>query len=176
MELSLIPSKLPKRGERLNGTADAKTLADIAAQLKILRVEILSWELLAKPWGKRGFRLDGLVKGTVAQACTITLAPVVEHIEEIVDLRFVPEESLNDKPRKAGFEEDINLDATPEDEPETYSGDVFDAMPFVIEHLALGLDPYPRAKDAEFVEIETAPKETSALTRALEAWASKKSH
>ena len=174
MELSLIPSKLPKKGERIKGAADASLLYEIAMQLKILRVDNLNWDLTAKPWGKKGFRLDGVVKGTVAQACTITLAPVVEHIEETLDLRFVPEETLNDKPRKTGFEEDINFDATPDDEPDTYAGDIFDAMPFVIEHLALGLDPYPRSDGAEFVEIETAPRETSALTRALEAWAGKK--
>jgi hypothetical protein len=62
----------------------------------------------------------------------------------------------------------------PEDEPETYAGDTFDAMPFVIEHLALGLNPYPRADGAAFTEISTAPKETSALNRALEAWSNKK--
>jgi hypothetical protein len=172
--LSFFPSKLAKKGERIKGSADASLLVEVAAQLKILRVDSLEWELVAKPWGKKGFRLDGVVKGTVAQACTITLAPVVEQIEEVLDLRFVPEETFKEKPRKPGFEEDINFDASPEDEPETYAGDVFDAMPFVIEHLALGLDPYPRADGAEFVEIETAPQETSALTRALEAWAGKK--
>ena len=175
MELTLIPSKLPKKGERIKGYADASLLAEVAAQLKILRVDSFAWELTAKPWGKKGFRLDGIVKGLVAQACTITLSPVIENIEEIVDLRFVPEETLKGKSRKTGFEEDINFDATPEDEPETYSGDLFDAMPFVIEHLALGLDPYPRTEGAAFAEIETAPQETSSLTRALEAWASKKS-
>jgi uncharacterized metal-binding protein YceD (DUF177 family) len=174
MELFLMPSKLPKQGERLNGKADEHALVGIATQLKILRIEQLSWELQAKPWGKKGFRLDGVVKATVAQACIVTLAPVIEHIEEAVDLRFVPEETVREKPRKTGFEEDINFDATPEDEPEIYSGDSFDVMPFVIEHLALGLDPYPRSNGAAFTEIETAPEETSALTRALEAWANKK--
>ena len=174
MELSLNPSKLPKKGERITGSADEQMLVEIAVQLQILRVEKLSWELVAKPWGKKGFRLDGVVKGNVAQACIVTLEPVVEQIEEIVDLRFVPEDSLKDKPRKTEVEEDINFDATPEDEPEIYAGDIFNAMPFVIEHLALGLDPYPRSAGAAFVEIETAPQETSALTRALEAWANKK--
>ncbi len=156
------------------GGAGEQTLVNIAVQLKILRVDHLSWELVAKPWGKKGFRLDGVVKGAVAQACIVTLAPVEEIIEEVVDLRFVPEENLKDKPRKTGFEDDINFDATPEDEPEPYTGDQFDAMPYVIEHLALGLNPYPRASGAAFVEIETAPQETSALTRALEAWTNKK--
>jgi hypothetical protein len=174
VELSFSPSKLPKKGDRFNGSAGVDMLADVADQLKILRVDHLNWELVAKPWGKRGFRLDGVVKGTVAQACIVTVVPVVEQIEEIIDLRFVPEENLKDKPRKPGFEDDINFDAMPEDEPETYAGDQFDAMPYVIEHLALGLNPYPRAEGAAFVEIDNAPEETSALTRALEAWANKK--
>ena len=175
MELNFTPSKLPKKGERLIGVAEAGFLLDVAAQLRIMRVDTLSWELIAKPWGKAGFRLDGKVKGTVAQACVVTLTPVIQHIEELVDLRFVPEETLKDRPRKQNdFEEDINFDAMPEDEPETYGGDSFDAMPFVIEHLALGLDPYPRALDATFVEPEEIKEEPSALTRALAAWALKK--
>jgi uncharacterized metal-binding protein YceD (DUF177 family) len=175
VELSFSPSKLPKKGERFNGRADAATCALIAAQLKILHIENLNWELVAKPWGKLGFRLDGTVKATVAQACIVTLAPVIENIEEVLDLRFIPEETLKDRPRKpTNLEEDINFDATPEDEPETYVGDQFDAMPFVIEHVALGLDPYPRAPGATFAESDAPTKETSALTRALEAWAVKK--
>jgi uncharacterized metal-binding protein YceD (DUF177 family) len=172
--MTFTPSKLPKKGERVSGSGTADFLLDVAAQLEIIRIDALSWELVAKPWGKKGFRLDGKVKGTVAQACVVTLVPVIEHIEEAVDLRFVPEDSVTEKPRKQDFEEDINFDATPEDEPETYAGDIFDAMPFVIEHLALGLNPYPRAPDAAFVAVEVAAEEPSALTRALEAWAAKK--
>jgi hypothetical protein len=174
MELLFSPLKLPKKGERFQGKADSGFLADVAKQLKILSVDELTWELLAKPWGKTGFRLDGVVTGTVKQACIVTLAPVVEVIREILDLRFIPEESLRDKPRKTGLEEDINFDATPEDEPETYAGDDFDAMPLVIEHLALGLNPYPRASGATFAETDASVAETSALTRALEAWSNKK--
>jgi uncharacterized metal-binding protein YceD (DUF177 family) len=175
MELLFIPSKLPKKGARIVGRGDSNFLIEVAKQLKILRVDSIDWELTAKPWGKKGFRLDGTVKGTVAQACIVTLAPVIEHIEEVLDLRFIPEENLKDKPRKNVVEEDINFDATPEDEPEIYAGDVFDAMPLVIEHLALALDIYPRAPGATFEESELPAKETSALTRALEAWAVKKS-
>lgn len=174
MNLLLTPSKLPKKGERFNGTADAQVLIEIATQLKILSVESLSWELVAKPWGKKGFRLNGSIKATVAQACIVTLEPVAGQIGEIIDLRYIPEESLKDKPRKNTLEEDINFDARPEDEPEIYTGDQFDAMPVVIEHLALGLDPYPRAQGAAFAESGAPVKETSALTRALEAWSRKK--
>ncbi len=176
MELRFIPSKLAKKGERFIGKGESDFLAAVASQLKIRSVESLSWDLVAKPWGKRGFRLDGTVNGVAAQACIVTLAPVVEHITEIIDLRFVPEETQKDKPGKQGFEEDINFDAKPEDEPETYADDTFDAMPFVVEHLALGLNPYPRAPGAEFVETDGPVKETSALTRALEAWAVKKAN
>lgn len=174
MELNFTPSKLPKKGERIIGKADTQFLLEVARQLKILRVDGLSWELIARPWGKRGFRLDGTVKGTVAQACVVTLEPLPETIVETIDLRFIPEESSS-RPVKPSLEEDINFDALPEDEPETFSGDTFDAMPFVIEHLALGLDPYPRSNGVEFAETNAAPAESSTLTRALEAWALKKS-
>jgi uncharacterized metal-binding protein YceD (DUF177 family) len=174
LSLSFAPSKLPKKGERFHGSADLQLRNDIAAQLKILSVDSLSWELTAKPWGKHGFRLDGHVKGIVAQACVVTLQPVSEAIEEIIDLRFIPTEAANAKPRKDNLEEDINYDAAPEDEPEIYAGDQFDAMPIIIEHLALGLDPYPRVPGAEFAETTGKVEETSALTRALEAWANKK--
>lgn len=174
MKLILNPSKLAKKGQRFIGQADAELLVEIAHQLKILRLDSFSWDLIAKPWGKKGLRLDGTINGTVAQACVITLSPIIEHIEENVDLRFAPEETLRDKPRQNSFEEDINFEATPEEEAEVYSGDEIDFMPFAIEHLALGLNPYPRSNDAVFVETEISAPEPSALMRALQAWSAKK--
>lgn len=174
MQLILNPSKLAKKGQRFIGQADAALLEQIARQLKVIRVDSFSWDFLAKPWGKKGFRLDGTISGVVAQACVVTLVPVVEHIDENVDLRFVPEEIVREKPRQSAYEEDIDFEATPEDEPETYAGDEVDFMLYAVEHLALGLNPYPRSNDATFLETEISAQEPSALTRALQAWSAKK--
>lgn len=170
MRLPVWPARLPKKGEVLTGEADAALLAQCAEAFGILAVESLRWKLTAKPWRRSGFQLSGVVEAEVVQACIITLEPVREVISEEVELRFLPEGGIAKRPAPAA-ETDVTFDAMPEDEPEFYAGEPVDVWPYVTEHVALGLDPYPRSAGAQFDDAATvAPDEPSALAKALLKW------
>lgn len=79
----------------------------------------------------------GRVRATLSQRCVVSLEPVAESLDEAVEMRLVP----------AGAR-----DATVEDglgPPDSYRGHAIDLLDIVREHIALGLDPYPRAPGAE---------------------------
>ncbi|NJR13147.1 MAG: DUF177 domain-containing protein [Phyllobacteriaceae bacterium] len=173
-ELLVSPARLPKKGERFAGALSPAQCAAVAADLGIVSVESMSWELVAKPWKRNGFELRGKVEGAVTQACVVTVEPVPETIHEEIDLRFLPANAPHKPVRKTDEESvaDIVFNAEPEDEPELFETDPHDVMPLAVEHLALGLDPYPRkpeVADARPVVIKTEEEE-SALARALRNW------
>jgi hypothetical protein len=178
ISLAIQPSRLPRKGERIIGDADAAQLAALANDLRVTTVSAFGWELLVKPWGKGGFLLKGVVRGEVEQPCVVTLVPVAGLINEDVDLRFQPEAAV--RPRRtqsaAAMAEDVAFDAGPEDEPELFAGDSVDIGSFLEEHLALGIDPYPRAPDARLddASLEQPIAKTTPFAQALRDWSAKK--
>jgi uncharacterized metal-binding protein YceD (DUF177 family) len=79
----------------------------------------------------------------VVQACVVTLEPVPAHIAERFELTFAPQEA----PQPG---EEIDLSATDEDVIEPLLGGEIDVGEAVSQHLALALDPYPRAPGVTF--------------------------
>jgi hypothetical protein len=199
--IDVVPARLPKQGQHILGKASPDECVAIAQDMHISKVEKLNWDLVAKPWRKSGFQLIGRVSGTIEQPCVVTLAPVIETIDEAIDLRFLPAEQPRKQPEQTKAEprlndiafNDIRMNiSADEDEPETWTGDTVDVMSFVIEHLALGINPYPRAEGADAagsqVDVQNdvnlgvdspnkSPEpeaEPSALARALLKWGEKR--
>jgi uncharacterized metal-binding protein YceD (DUF177 family) len=172
LTIAMQPARLPKKGEHFAGSADAEACRAIAAELGILSIESLAWTVNARPWRKDGFQVTGQVTADVSQACIVTLEPVAEHISEEINLRFLPAEKLEKTRRDELLEVEVAFDAEPEDEPEVFSGDTFDLGPLIIEHMALGLNPYPRKAGAELGNQAeaNAPADENALARALRQW------
>jgi Large ribosomal RNA subunit accumulation protein YceD len=187
--LDVQPSRLPKQGQHIIGEATDIECQIIAKDLRISALTKLRWDLVAKPWRKSGFQLVGKVTAEIEQPCVVTLAPVIEAVDETVDLRFLPgehartrkEQPTKNAPRLNDIAiNDIQMDiSADEDEPETWEGDTVDVMGFVIEHLALGINPYPRADgvgihDDSPNDVAQPGAETSALARALLKWGEKR--
>lgn len=118
----------------------------IARFLRILEVRTLSADLLVRPWRGNGFAVSGTITADVVQACVLSLEPVPESVEEPVDMRFLPADAM---PGPA-FDLEVEIDPEAEDLPDPLTGDTLDLGAVVVEHLALGLDPYPRAAGAVF--------------------------
>lgn len=85
---------------------------------------------------------EGRIMASAVQACVASGVPVATAVDEAFTLRFVPE----------GQEpvEEIELDAGDVDTID-YQGDAIDLGEAVAETLALSLDPFPRAPDADAV-------------------------
>lgn len=86
---------------------------------------------------------EGRLRATAEQACVASGAPVPASVDEPFSLRFVPEGELEE-----GVE--IELDANDWDTID-YSGGAIDLGEAAAETLALSLDPFPRAADADAI-------------------------
>ena len=90
-----------------------------------------------------GVRVVGTVEARVVQRCTVSDEPVQADIAETVDLRFTVVTAVAPD---AEIELDANaLDTLPLD------SDTVDLGEIAAETMALALDPYPRAADADAV-------------------------
>ncbi|WP_245293937.1 YceD family protein [Methylobrevis pamukkalensis] len=148
-------ANLPGKGQRVRIEASADEGAALASDLGILGVSALSAELEVYPFRSSGVRVRGHLSARVTQSCVITLEPVDQTVEEDIDLRFLPESEIKATPVE------IDIDPEAEDPPEPLPHGDFDLGQIVAEHLALGLDPYPRKEGVAFAEGdgETAGEE-----------------
>jgi len=120
-------------------------LAALAERFGILGIDSLTATVKLKvlPGGDL-VRLRGALKASLRQACVVTLEPVPEQVEESFELIYGPE------PDEDSEEIVVDLDAS--DPPEPIINNSIDIGEAVAEHLALSLEPFPRAPGAEFVE------------------------
>jgi uncharacterized protein len=138
--------QIPETGRHFKLEADAGERQAVAEALGIVEVEELVAELDLRPIGSDSFAVTGTLAATVVQTDVVTLEPVRQHIEEAIDLTLVPAESGSPSRRRTD-------DSEPGDElgdRDVYQGGQIDLGPIVFEHLALGLDPYPRSPGVEF--------------------------
>lgn len=136
---------LPARGTPVVLTASAEEMAALAADLDILGLEALKAELVVAPWRASGVKITGTVRARATQACVVTLDPVAQEIDETVDVRMLPAAEIEPQD-----DDEIEIDAEAADPPEPFDGTSIDLGHLVAEHVALGLDPYPRAPGASF--------------------------
>ena len=91
-----------------------------------------------------GLHVAGRVSATVGQLCVVTLEPLVNEVEEAIDLLFVAQPTAEREDGEVGTRGE-RADAT-----EPLIGGLVDLGGLAIEFLILGLDPYPRKPGAVF--------------------------
>lgn len=140
-------SGLPSKGTMVSIEAGPEERERLARDLDILSVDALSATFTLTPWRKTGVRVAGEVRGRVKQACVVTLDPVDEEVVETVDRTFLPGDEIGP------IGDEIEIDAEADDPPEALEGSTLDLGVIASEHLALGLDPYPRAPGAGYGDL-----------------------
>jgi hypothetical protein len=147
---------IPEGGHSFTLEPDAETRAAIAAVagLRDLPQLAATFDLTRQDAG--GLRVVGQVSATVGQTCVVSLEPLLNAVEENVDLLFKPQivppgPSAGNEPARTTAEAKLNG-------PEPLIDGVVDLGALVIEFLILGLDPYPRKAGAVF----EAPRERAA--------------
>ena len=136
-------------GRRL--VADEAQRAVLARQLELDSLDLLEAEVEVLPWG-RDYEIKGAFKADVVQTCGITLEPLSSRIEG----RFSVKASETPPEEEHDPEIEIGLD-TP-DPPDLIENGQIDLAAYVIEHLALEIDPFPRKPGVEFEPPVTAPE------------------
>jgi len=135
---SLRPGAVGSEGRRERIEADAAERAALAERMGLIALDSLEAEMTLRPVPGAAIRVTGTLRAAVVQACVVTLEPVPQRVEEAFEWRILP-------PGEAPPEE---LDDGP-DEIESEPDGSFDLGEALAQTLALALDPYPRAPDAE---------------------------
>ena len=136
--LGSVPAMVPVR-------ADPAVLKALAEYLEVLAVEDLQGMLSVRRWRKHGAMVEGVVTARIVQECVVTLEPVPLPVREEIRVRFLPVSKRH--PAENTADETI-IDPLADDPPEPFDGRTLDLGALVLEHLALGIDPYPRAPGA----------------------------
>jgi len=147
---SVMVDKIPARGCRLRVEPSAGEREAVARWLDLRDISEMSADFQINPMGKTGLiRVNGRLTARVTQSCVVTLAPVETVVDEEISLTFgPPEDEAEDE------SEEIEVDFHEADPPDPIVDGAIDLGAVMVEHLALGIDPFPRAVGAEFAPPE----------------------
>ena len=164
--LTVRADAVPADGKRFRMEASASDRSALADELDIVEVVALSADLALTPRADGAFALAGALDATIVQADVVTLEPVRQSVREVIDMILVAAERVEgDERPKPGSGEPGDGEA-----PDLFSGGMIDLGTLVKEHLALGLDLYPRAPGVEFADhIEDDPAADASPFAALKA-------
>lgn len=120
----------------------------IAQQLGLVSLEALSAEVHLASW-LDGASISGLLRARVVQTCSATADDFETPIDARFALKVLPANSQNAPQEEFG---DLGADPDADDPPDVLEGETVDVSAYVVEHLALELDPFPRKPGAVFVQ------------------------
>jgi uncharacterized metal-binding protein YceD (DUF177 family) len=135
---------ITETGRRVTVEADTAARAALAGALGVDSVQRAGATFDLRPWGHDGVHVEGRVSATVRQTCVVTLEPVVNEIDEDVDVDFAPEPAAVARP-KSEEEAPSSIEG-----PDTLVGDSIDVGALATEYLILGVDPHPRKPGIAF--------------------------
>ena len=136
-------ARVPPGGKHFLVAANDEQRKSVATALGIVEVVNLAAELDVRPTGGDAFAVKGTLRAGVVQADVVTLEPVEQEVREEIDLILVPRDAHSRRGRA------VDEERAPHDR-DVYLGNEIDLGAIVLEHLALGLDPYPRSPGVEF--------------------------
>lgn len=128
-------------GRKLVPTEDQRRA--IANDLDLASLDLLEAEVEVLPWGK-DYEIRGHLRARAVQTCGVTLEPLPVEISG----QFSVKASEHPQIEQAGPDVEVGLDSP--DPPDLIENGVIDLAGYVVEHLALELDPFPRKPGVEF--------------------------
>lgn len=139
----ILAHEVPARGRHFEIEASADERVALAGRFGILAVRDLRahGRLVLASGGV--ILLEAALAAEVEQACVVTLVPVPQRIEEHFSMTF-------SAAAEHAEEGDVDLFLDQEDPPDLLVDGAVDLGEAVAEHLALALDPFPRAPGAAF--------------------------
>jgi uncharacterized metal-binding protein YceD (DUF177 family) len=132
---------VPETGLHIDLVADEHVRAGLAALAGVPGVPRLEAAIDVARYGN-GLRATGRLSATVGQTCVVTLEPMENHVEELIDVIFAPSPTGDSADHDAAFEAD--------ELPEALRDGTADLGAIAAEFLLLGIDPYPRKPGVEF--------------------------
>ena len=137
--------QVPETGRHFDLVADENTRAAVAHAIGLRALPRFAASFDVSRQGRDGLHVVGRVSATAGQTCVVTLEPIENEIDEVVDLVFAPAVAS-----EASDESDVHSKVAADDAPEPLVGGVVDLGVVATEFLSLGIDPYPRKAGVEF--------------------------
>jgi hypothetical protein len=138
--------EVPVTGRRFELKADAATRAAIAKSADLRALPRLEAAFDVSRRESEGLHVVGRVSATVGQVCVVTLDPIENEVEEMVDLILVADAALGVGDAPGGDAQKVATDEV----PEPLLDATVDLGAIATEFLILGIDLYPRKPDAVF--------------------------
>lgn len=144
-------SHMMSLGQAARGPQTIELRPDEAARGRLARLldldelRQLRAEVTVSPWFD-GAEINGVWEADVVQTCGVTLEPLESRLSGHFIVRAVPPGSSHAPDPTA----EIAIDLEAEDPPDVLEGDSLDLAHYVIEDLALEIDPFPRKPGVEF--------------------------
>lgn len=161
-------AEIPAGGRHLELVPDAETRAAIARSLGLAGLPRVRAEFELMPLAADGVKVSGSVSATVEQTCVVSLVPLVNEVNERIELVLVRPGAMP-PPRTT-----LDIDVTGEsDLPDVLHDGAIDLGEVATEFLTLGIDPYPRKEGATFEAPTDASDPASHPFAALSAWKKK---
>jgi hypothetical protein len=133
-------------GLSLHLDADPAARAAIAKALDIESLESLEADVALSGW-LDGVEIAGGWRARIVQICGVSLDPFETVLQGRFTVHAVPPGSRNAPAESVG---EVVIDPEAEDPPDVLETDSIDVGAYVIEHLALEIDPFPRKPGVEF--------------------------
>lgn len=143
---AVLVRDIPDQGRNYRLQANEDERQALAVALDIPAVEALNADVEVRPAAGGAFRVRGKLTASVVQTDVVTLDPVEQEVAEEIDVTLMRAEDVSPS-RKASSD---FVDALEVDGPDLFRNGRIDLGVIVREHLALGLDPYPRAAGVDF--------------------------
>lgn len=134
-------------------TPDADARKRIARALDLQALDKFEVDINLVPTVS-GWRLEGRVMADAVQTCGLTLEPLPVHIDRKFSVQMV---EATEREADEDAEIDLELD---DDSPDQIEDGRLDLGQYVVEQLALSLDPFPRKPGAVFEQ----PKEPGEIS------------
>jgi uncharacterized protein len=141
--LSVATGDIPTGGRRYHIEAGADERQRLAEALGIVAVPALTADLQVRRLHGATFEVRGALSAKVVQTDVVTLDPVEQEVAEEIDVALSPADDDTHRKHASADAEEI--------EPvDSYRNGRIDLGMILSEHLALGIDPYPRGVGVEF--------------------------
>lgn len=148
----IIDLTSPPRGEKaIRLSAKEGERAKVAKRLGVPAVKKLDGDLTLTA-SKAEVAVSGVLNASLVRECVASLEEMTEEVEEAFDVVFLRQVEA-DIGAPAGSGDDDSWDGE-EVPPAVHEGDSFDAGEFLVQQLALAMDPFPRKAGAKSLADE----------------------
>lgn len=146
---SIVAGDITNESRDFEISPDAAELPSLARALDVLAVHSLSASITLHRT-KKSIRVRGEVQAVIDQSCVVSLEPVQQKIKETIDRTYVSSRDEVEKVfKKMNANREMMIDIDEVDPPEVMESGRLDLAAIALEHVVLGIDLYPRSKNAE---------------------------